>query len=176
MTALTPRLASEFADIVYDVMEAGRGQFLRIDASAGLEKSFDLRLGNGPIMGESGGFFGLFQKTTGFAMTARGKGDFEGHHVVAFRGTKSGHDWLTNGNIGYASSSGGAQVHAGFNDAFESMKSGLDKMLAPHVRNRAPAGIHCVGHSLKNALASLAAEWIKQNYRRNVRLYTFGAP
>ncbi|WP_417547654.1 lipase family protein [Marinobacter segnicrescens] len=176
MKSLTPRLASEFAEIVYQVMDAGPSQFVRLEASPRLGQSFDLSLNNGPVMGESGGVFGFFQKTTGFAMVSRGKANYEGHHVLAFRGTKSGHDWLTNGNVGYSTSSGGTQVHAGFNEAFESMKPALDKLLSPYIRRTAPAGIHCVGHSLGGALASLAAEWIKHNYKQSVKLYTFGAP
>jgi len=36
--------------------------------------------------------------------------------------------------------------------------------------------IHCIGHSLGGAVASLAADWIKENHSSEVKLYTFGAP
>mgnify|MGYP006209874369 CR=1 FL=1 len=51
-----------------------------------------------------GGPFGLFNKTTGFAIIGQGKDRYKNHVAIAIRGTKftSGNDWLTNANIGYA--------------------------------------------------------------------------
>jgi hypothetical protein len=36
--------------------------------------------------------------------------------------------------------------------------------------------VHCIGHSLGGAVATLAADWIKSNTGNRVKLYTFGAP
>ena len=149
---------------------------VQVKPSEALKRVFEIRLGNGPVMAETGGFWGFFQRTSGFAMVADGKNDFAGHHVVAVRGTKTNHDWLTNGDIGLSSSTGGAMVHSGFNEAFESMKSGLEALLTPRLNRGPVAGIHCIGHSLGGALASLVSDWIHKRYRLDANLYTFGAP
>ena len=131
---------------------------------------FDVDLSGGPIRGQTGGIFGLFRDTTGFAFVARGKGTYQGHYVVAMRGTRSINDWMTNGNIGFSSSVGGAYVHTGFNNTFESMKVPLEKLVTPALSGQQPInGIHCVGHSLGGALASLTAEWIGPRYRKPVQ-------
>jgi hypothetical protein len=36
--------------------------------------------------------------------------------------------------------------------------------------------IHCIGHSLGGAVATLAADWVKRQTNKHVMLYTFGAP
>ncbi|MCP4338671.1 MAG: hypothetical protein GY799_07215 [Desulfobulbaceae bacterium] len=36
--------------------------------------------------------------------------------------------------------------------------------------------IHCIGHSLGGAVATLAAHWVKRTTYKYVELYTFGAP
>lgn len=176
MKQLTPALAAEFADIVYEVQEPGPTGVVRVKPSEGLKQVFDLKLSNGPVVAETGGFWGFFQKTSGFAMVADGKNAYEGHHVIAVRGTRSTHDWLTNANVGLSSSTGGALVHTGFNEAFESMKPGLEALLTPRLSRGTVAGIHCIGHSLGGALASLVSDWVHKRYRRDANLYTFGAP
>lgn len=176
MKQLPPTFASEFADIVYEVREPGPTGIVQVKPSEALKRVFDVKLDKGPVVGQTGGFWGLFQKTSGFAMVADGKNDFAGHHVIAVRGTKTGHDWLTNGNVGLSATSGGALAHSGFNETFESMKPGLDALLTPRLNHGPVAGIHCVGHSLGGALASLVSDWIHKRYRRDANLYTFGAP
>lgn len=177
MRPIPPKIASEFADAVYDVIEPGSEGIVRINTH-GMEfpQYFDIDLSGGPIMGQSGGIFGLFRKTTGFALVARGKEQFKGHCVVAVRGTRLANDWATNANIGFSSSAGGAYVHTGFNNTFESMKDPLEKLITPVLSGQVVHGVHCVGHSLGGALASLTAEWIKHRYRKPTHVYTFGAP
>jgi triacylglycerol lipase len=36
--------------------------------------------------------------------------------------------------------------------------------------------VHCIGHSLGGAVASLAADWVAQTLKLPTKLYTFGAP
>jgi pimeloyl-ACP methyl ester carboxylesterase len=43
-------------------------------------------------------------------------------------------------------------------------------------RYRVTGTVHCLGHSLGGAVATLAAEWALGNVTRNVKLYTFGQP
>lgn len=176
MKSITPRLASELAELVYEIRQPVASGVYDVPMSSGLLAAFDLDLGDNRVVGQTGGFWGLFEKTSGFAFVGRGRREYLGHHVVAVRGTKTGHDWLTNGNVGYSSSVSGSMVHSGFNEAFESMKSGLSRLLTPALNSGQVEGIHCVGHSLGGALASLTADWIKQHYRKPVKLYSFGAP
>src|SRR5690606_37491112 len=42
--------------------------------------------------------------------------------------------------------------------------------------NKITGRVHCIGHSLGGAVASLAADWIAKNTHLPTRLYTFGAP
>lgn len=176
MNRLSPRIAAEFADIVYEVMSPDPAGGVRVLASPEIRRSFDINLDEGPITGRTGGLFGLYRKTTGFALVGEGKNDYRGHHVIAVRGTKANHDWLTNGNVGLSASTNGSSVHAGFNKIFESIRPLLERQLSPKVSRGPVLGIHCVGHSLGGALASLTADWVKQCYGKNVNLYTFGAP
>lgn len=176
MRSLSPRLASELAELVYEIREPNALNVYDAGMSKGLSDRFDLDLGRSRVVGEMGGFLGFFEKTSGFALVGHGKQEYSGHHVVAVRGTKTGHDWLTNGDVGYSSSVSGSLVHSGFNETFESMKVGLSRLLTPKLRSGHVEGVHCVGHSLGGALASLTADWIKQHYRKPVKLYSFGAP
>lgn len=176
MQPLTPQLASELADIVYDVIEPGPRGMVRVDTTATLAKAFDFDRANSRVSGVSGGILPFFQKTSGFALVGHGKNQFEGHHVIAVRGTKTGHDWLTNGNVAVSASIAGSSVHSGFNQTFGSMRSALDGLLSPRITSSMTKGVHCVGHSLGGALASLIGQWINHRYRKPVNIYTFGAP
>ncbi|VAW56344.1 hypothetical protein MNBD_GAMMA07-1094 [hydrothermal vent metagenome] len=63
--------------------------------------------------------------------------------------------------------------HIGFKKAFESMLPQIESFLStinPGVT------VHCIGHSLGGAVASIAAEWVASNKSNEVKLYTFGAP
>lgn len=176
MTAISPRIASELAELVYQIQSPDSFGNYRI-AVSNLDASncFDFDLSNGPVRGVSGGAFGFFRETSGFALVGKGKGVHKGEHVIAVRGTKSGQDWLTNGNVGLATGRGGSSVHSGFNQTFESMRPVFERAFSPSMRGGSGT-VHCVGHSLGGALASLAAEWVKLRYQRPVNLYTFGAP
>lgn len=176
MKVMTPRLASELAEIVYQIKDPVASGIYDIVPTPGLQQTFELDFSKHRVKGESGGFLGLFEKTSGFAVVGQGKQRYAGHYVVAARGTKSGHDWLTNGNVGYSTSTSGAYVHSGFNETFESMKEGLSRILTPRLSSGPVVGVHCVGHSLGGALASLIAEWVSERYRKPVKLYSFGAP
>lgn len=177
MTAISPRIASELAELVYQIREANSfGNYRLNTANLKVSNVFDFDLSGGPVHGVSGGFLGLFQKSSGFALVGNGKNTFKGDHVIAVRGTKTGQDWLTNGNVGLSGGYNGSAVHAGFNDTFESMKPTLERILTPNIRNVNYGIVHCVGHSLGGALAALTAEWVRIRYNRPVNLYTFGAP
>lgn len=176
MAVISPRIASELAEAVYQIRMPDRRGRYSVESGPELNSCFDFDLANGPVQGISGGFMGLFQKTSGFALIGHGKGRYTDDHAIAIRGTKTGQDWLTNGNVGLATGHGGSPVHSGFQQTFQSMRPAFEKAFAPRLRQGGNGTVHCVGHSLGGALASLAAEWIKIRFSRPVNLYTFGAP
>lgn len=64
-------------------------------------------------------------------------------------------------------------MHSGFNSLFITLQAEL----APYLSGVKPSGtVHCVGHSLGGAIASLVAGWAKKRFNCNAKLYTFGAP
>lgn len=167
MTVLSPRLASLIANDVYYVKEGAHG-LGRISR----EVREHFRFSEADFLeGKSGGW--LFQQKTGFVLLGEGKGQFDGHKLIAVRGTASLADAITDGNVGVSTSTSGSAVHNGFNRTFESFRPALQRYV-----ERAPARtiFHCVGHSLGGALAGLVADWISHSYGRPTQLYTFGAP
>lgn len=118
----------------------------------------------------------MFQpKKSNFGYVAMGTGGWKGHMIIVTRGTmgegKFAPDWLSNYNIGLQPGPGGALVHAGFHTVWSGFRSFVKDAIATY----APVSIHCVGHSLGGALASLNAQMLAQS-GKHVALYTFGAP
>lgn len=176
MGFLTPNLAVEFSDIAYQANNRISNGIFRVAASKNLSNHFDLNLSTKPIMGTSGGYVAKVQgQETGFALIGQGKSTQYKHDIViAVRGTNftSLNDLSTDARASTSSTERGALVHAGFNSVFESMKQELVQFI-----NAVPANatLHCVGHSLGGAIATLIADWAKQRLL-NVKLYTIGAP
>ncbi|ABD83098.1 lipase family protein [Saccharophagus degradans] len=118
----------------------------------------------------------LIKVKDAFALFIRGTGDFEKDAFLLFRGTtgrKGGADVITDIRAGLTISSSGSFVHSGFNQVFTSLKNEVDRFLKEHSDL---INIHCVGHSLGGAVASIAADWIKNTFPVKVKLYTFGCP
>jgi pimeloyl-ACP methyl ester carboxylesterase len=91
--------------------------------------------------------------------------------VVAFRGSSSVRDWITNAQF-VRRDYFGAGVHAGFAKAFEGV---LDALLDAIEKFRRPFWI--TGHSLGGAVAQLAAWRLPAAYSVPVeRCYTYGQP
>lgn len=170
MTTLSPRLASLIASEVYKAKTAqpGTAQLLALDREVKRHFTFS---SNSLVQGRSGGW--LWQKTTGFVLMGEGQGQFDGHKLIAVRGTDSLADAVTDGNVGLSASTSGSIVHNGFNRTFESFRDGLQSFVE---RSAGSTTFHCVGHSLGGALAGLVADWISHSYGRSTQLYTFGAP
>lgn len=176
MSTLTPRIASELAEAVYQIRKpniAGRYMF---QTTSAVSDHFSFDLSKGPVTGQSGGVAGWFHKTSGFAIVGHGRGRYQNDTVVAVRGSKHGQDWLTNFHVGYAIGHNGGTVHSGFNRTFESMRPQFQQVLGNRFREAGRGTVHCVGHSLGGALATLTADWIHSHFRKPVKLYTFGAP
>lgn len=176
MSVIPPSLAAEMATNVYQVLETGSRGRVRFPQSPQLQKHFDFDLGSGAVKGETGGVFGLFERESGFAVVGKGKARFNGHHVVAVRGSSIHHDWLTNGNFGVATGYNNTSVHTGFNKTFSSLRPELERRLSDTATRHGKQQIHVVGHSLGGAIASLVADWAKMHFNTTVNLYTFGAP
>lgn len=173
MATLTPKLASELAQSVYALRKASLNNMFF--GTPDIRKSF---ICHTRAIGKTGGYF--FNKQTGFAVLGTGKGPYSGDAIIAIRGTAmtSGHDWGTNFQIGISGLSNGQSVHSGFSRAFDSLRPQFERFLTDWRRNSNGLGtVHCVGHSLGGALATLTADWIAgSKLASKVNLYTFGAP
>lgn len=170
MNLLSPKEAARIASHVYVIRDnADMGNAADLAASAGLNDLFDIN-GARRTEGTSGPL--LIKKRSGFGYLAQGVGGRQGEILIALRGTVDARDWLTDGNIGLQRGPSGWAVHGGFNDTFNSLREDIDRFM----RGRNPSVVHCIGHSLGGALATLAADHLSENGTANVRLYTFGCP
>ncbi len=129
---------------------------------------------NDLVKGRTGGP-GLIKCRTAFGFTLIGKGKYEGEYFIIFRGTQYLADWLTNLNVLVSRSACGEPVHDGFNQAFMSMKPQITNFMNALPKGKIKA-IHCIGHSLGGAIATICAEWITKTYGYKPYLYTFGSP
>ncbi|WP_425071318.1 lipase family protein [Sagittula sp. S175] len=179
MTLLTASQAATFADLAYDTAASGdtASTTWRAKASlAALQK-------NGPtpadmsdfttLSGFTGasGAFGL-RDVTGFGAAFERKSS-KRELIIAFRGTVSAFDWVSNFNIGMEPGPGGAIVHSGFNRVYNALQDELYALIA----KANPEILHFVGHSLGGSMATLAmADFGLSANGRTCHLYTFGTP
>lgn len=112
---------------------------------------------------------------TAFGFTLLGKGYYKGHAFIVFRGTQYLADWLTNLNISASRSTSGQPVHDGFNMSFKTMQPKLREFMGVIAKNNI-TNIHCIGHSLGGALATLCGDWIRSAYKIKPYIYTYGSP
>ncbi len=125
------------------------------------------------VTGQTGALV-IAKKKHVMAFMSPGMGMYKGHAFVAIKGTANLYDALTDLNTGVRTSRTGAAVHQGFNYAFESIFRELHGFIS---KLEGVNVIHCVGHSLGGAIATLAADWIRQaSAVPAVKLYTFGSP
>lgn len=126
------------------------------------------------LAGKTGGP-GFIKVRTAFGFMLVGHGKLEGHAVILFRGTQYLADWLTNFNIGVSRSALAQPVHDGFNQSFKSMLPQIQRFMNTITKSKIQT-IHCIGHSLGGALATLCGEWISASYGIKPYIYTFGSP
>lgn len=129
---------------------------------------------NNMLKGKTGGP-AMIKCRTAFGFCLVGQKSLKGNAIILFRGTQYLADWLTNLNVGVSRSTGSQPVHDGFNQAFKTMKPKLMDFVTS-LRAQGITNIHCIGHSLGGALATLCAEWLKTNCGFTPQLYTFGSP
>ena len=169
---LNPTLAAQLALGVYQV-NSGNDRllkaFLANRAFAQEDKSQSL------LKAEVGGRI-LRAATDGFGLCTKGAGLYQNDLFLIFRGTTEANkkaDFITDARIGITRSRTGLPVHIGFNHTFNSMLPDIRSYL---LEAKATGVVHCLGHSLGGAVASLAADWVAKNTSNRARLYTFGAP
>ncbi|MBX7259921.1 MAG: lipase family protein [Candidatus Hydrogenedentes bacterium] len=167
MEYLTPDITSVLARDVYD---------LRLDDDlSALGASVPQWLGefNPPqrMTGTSGAFL---RSRSGFGFFSSGRGKRAREALVVMRGTATLADGLTDLSCGVQLGPRGFLVHSGFNETFDSLREQLNACFgAPE--NRGVSHVHCVGHSLGGALATLVADYARARGLR-ASLYTFGSP
>ncbi|PAU82292.1 lipase [Halovibrio salipaludis] len=177
METLSPSIAAECADAVYSVFSPDSMGNIPMPLSTQLERRFSFKGKPSPVMGETGGIFGLYTQTTGFAVIGEGRERHRNSTLIAIRGSSSIADYLTDFDVGIATGINNQSVHSGFEEAFASMRPSFNDRLAKRLTQAGPNHtVHCVGHSLGGALASLTADWLKSQFPVKVKLYTFGAP
>ena len=166
---LKPRIAAELAKDVYLIQNDRFIKVLLTRPEFSKKKSDSLQL-----KAEVGSR--LINVRDAFGACAMGGDKYKNELFLIFRGTTTANhnaDWISNARIGVSSSKTGLPVHTGFNHIFNSMLPQLKIFLS---ENKKIKSVHCIGHSLGGAVASLAADWIKSNRGIPVKLYTFGAP
>lgn len=169
MTLVSPSLAANMASDIYTVQQDSAQLFL-------MRPEFLKKVeGKRPLQATVGSR--LINTRDAFGVCALGAGSYQNDIFLIFRGSTSANyyaDWINNARVGVERSETGALVHLGFNHIFLSMLAQLREFI--DANPTVTGTIHCIGHSLGGAVATLAADWVKSNRLNPVKLYTFGAP
>jgi hypothetical protein len=168
---ISPKQAADIANDVYLIRNFGISKTMKATGGLSLKESGNsgFQRPEERLRGSSGVKF--FKAEKGFGFISPGTGHRQGQYVVALRGTVSKRDWLSNANIGTDKSPSGNKVHAGFQSIFSDISPDLDAYF-----DGKRGTVHCIGHSLGGALASLSADYLMEKGGFTVKLYTFGAP
>jgi triacylglycerol lipase len=163
-----PQFWAELASNVYLIKDESTRRGFKLK----YQKIFNME---GSVMAEGKtGAFVIVKNSHTMGFMAIGAEEHKNHAFVAFKGTASLYDALTDLNAGIRASHSGGYVHQGFYYAFESIFMELQKFISSL---QGITTVHCVGHSLGGAIATLAADWIKSTgSAAQVNLYTFGSP
>ncbi|MBI3561654.1 MAG: lipase family protein [Gammaproteobacteria bacterium] len=169
MRILKPFQAAFAAESVYAVRtEAMALEYFNLNANPGKE-FFDVHPQT-VMKGASGGY--VMNTESGFGLKARGRGLYEKDAIVVFRGTKTKLDWVSNLYTSPYNLTMGKSVHSGFQRIFLTLHPQLEVFFAGNHFEQ----VHCIGHSLGGALATLTAEWVHRKGISKPVLYTFGCP
>ncbi len=170
---LPPSLASKLAKDVYALSDYDNLEKAYEKLNADYQNSFVFNHKN-LITGKTGGP-SVIKCRTAFGFCLIGKNNLNDSAIILFRGTQYLADWLTNFNVGISRSAYQQPVHDGFSKAFKSMKPQINDFVTG-LRAAGINNIHCIGHSLGGALATLCGEWLKAHHGFNPQIYSFGSP
>lgn len=175
MTRISPSEAASLARDVYAVQDESQLRFF-LDNPLFKDRTTKSPTSPNYLKAEVGGRI-LLNFKDGFGVCAEGGGLHKNEVFLIFRGTTMANkkaDVLTDARIGITNSSTGLPVHCGFHHCFSSMLPKIQTFFNMH--KGSIQVVHCVGHSLGGAVASLAADWVAETLKLPTRLYTFGAP
>lgn len=150
-----------FDTVKEEVTGSGVQSLKKAGKKASLKKTFEAKTG--------------FGTKTGFGYVLEYQSNGVRHAVIATRGTRPElglPDLITDAYFTPTAIFMGNPIHRGFSNTFNSLRGGLTNLRAL----RRASHIHCVGHSLGGAVANLVAAFVKSQYQKDVKLYTFGAP
>ena len=173
MSSISPDLSAALARSVYDLTKFSSIK----DALESLNNDYGPLFcfsENDLVKAKTGGPW-FIKCQTAFGFTLLGKGRLQGHAFFIFRGTQYLADWLTNLNVVASRGAYGQPVHDGFNSSFKTMQPQLIEFMKV-VSKSSIAHIHCIGHSLGGALATLCGSWIHSTYSRKPFIYSYGSP
>jgi triacylglycerol lipase len=168
---LSPQEAWMAADTVYKTKIAESSKEVGATFASMQLKAFEYQ--DLMVQGVSGPM--PLQTVTGFAFVGKGTAQTgrPGEALIATRGTDSLADVWTDLNGAFTRSrTNGSWIHSGFNDTYNSFRGTLLNWIE---NNQDVRTVHCVGHSLGGALATLVAEELSA-MGKAVALYTFGSP
>lgn len=169
---LSPIVAAELAQGIYAINDATKKKDLETFLAS---RYFSKGGGQKQLSGAVGGRL-IRAANDSFGLCAKGANAFEGDLFLIFRGTTTENDnadMLTDARIGIQRSVTGSPVHIGFDHAFRSMLPDIRQFIS---QSSISGMVHCVGHSLGGAVATLAADWAASATSLPVKLYTFGQP
>src|SRR5690554_2202690 len=175
MAVILPPQAANLAKDIYLLIDSSYADGVAFKKIKGMYSNvFDLSLVN--IAHSRTGGPSFIKTETAFGLMAYGTGNSKKEAFIILRGTKILGDLLTDFNAMWSSTSvQGHRIHDGFSKAFQSLKSQLDEFIAGFAV-RGITEVHCIGHSLGGALATLCADYINTNVKKVTYLYTFGSP
>lgn len=175
MLSINPTEAVQLARDVYAVQDESQVGFFLDNPLFRASKTGSIKP-HQHLKAEVGGRIILNYKD-GFGICAVGGPDHKDQIFLIFRGTTMENkraDVLTDAKIGITMSSTGLPIHCGFHHCFSSMLPKIREFFNAY--KGIISAVHCVGHSLGGAIASLAADWVSKELKHPTRLYTFGAP
>src|SRR5690554_2241904 len=175
MAVILPPQAANLAKDVYRLVEKNT-VILETDSFFKEKYSGILDLSSNNVVGARTGGPSFIKTETSFGLMAYGTGNSKKEALIIWRGTKILADLLTDFNAMWSSTSvQGYKIHDGFSQAFKALRPQLEVFVAGFAA-RGITEVHCIGHSLGGALATLCAEYVGAKTGCETYLYTFGSP
>src|SRR5690554_1398675 len=175
MAVILPPQAANLAKDIYNLVDKNQTQS---EVVFGFEEKYSgiLDLSSNNVVSARTGGPSFIKIETAFGLMAYGVGGAKNSAFIILRGTKILADLLTDFNAMWSSTSvQGYKIHDGFSQAFKALRPQLEVFVAGFAA-RGITEVHCIGHSLGGALATLCAEYVGAKTGCETYLYTFGSP